>query len=82
MSATPETLLTDDLLERIRERAAAYDRDNAFFDEDLAELREAGYLTVLVPEELGGAGWRFEDVVRAQMRLAGAAPSTALAVNM
>jgi alkylation response protein AidB-like acyl-CoA dehydrogenase len=82
VSATPETLLTDDLLERIRERAAAYDRDNAFFDEDLAELREAGYLTALVPGELGGAGWGFEDVVRAQMRLAGAAPSTALAVNM
>ena len=82
MSATPETLLTDDLLERIRERAAAYDRDNAFFDEDLAELRNAGYLTAFVPEELGGLGWGFDDVVRAQMRLAGAAPSTALAVNM
>lgn len=82
MSATPETLLTDDLLERIRERAAAYDRDNAFFDEDLAELRNAGYLTAFVPEELGGLGWGFDDAVRAQMRLAGAAPSTALAVNM
>ncbi|MDQ2661090.1 MAG: acyl-CoA/acyl-ACP dehydrogenase [Actinomycetota bacterium] len=82
MSATPENLLTDDLLERIRERAAAYDRDNAFFDEDLAELREAGYLRAFVPEELGGLGWGFDDAVRAQMRLAGAAPSTALAVNM
>jgi len=82
VSATPETLLTDDLLERIRERAAAYDRDNTFFDDDLAELRDAGYLTALVPEELGGAGWGFEHVVRAQMRLASAAPSTALAINM
>lgn len=82
MSATPETLLTDDLLERIRERAAAYDRDNAFFDDDLAELRDAGYLTAFVPEELGGLGWGFDDAVRAQMRLAGAAASTALAVNM
>jgi alkylation response protein AidB-like acyl-CoA dehydrogenase len=82
VSATPETLLTDDLLERIRERAAAYDRDNAFFDEDLAELRNAGYLTAFVPEELGGLGWGFDDVVRAQMRLASAGPSTALAVNM
>ncbi|MFD4420569.1 acyl-CoA dehydrogenase family protein [Agromyces sp. NPDC058484] len=82
MSATPDTLLTDDLLERIRERAAAYDRDNAFFDDDLADLQGAGYLTALVPEELGGLGWGFEEAVRAQMRLAGAAPSTALAVNM
>ncbi|MFB9310782.1 alkylation response protein AidB-like acyl-CoA dehydrogenase [Agromyces hippuratus] len=82
MSTTPETLLHDELLERFRERAARYDRDNAFFDEDLAELREVGYLTALVPVELGGLGWTFADAVRGQMRLAGAAPATALAVNM
>jgi len=79
---TPETLLHDELLERFRERAARYDRDNVFFDEDLAELRECGYLTALVPVELGGLGWTFADAVRGQMRLAGAAPATALAVNM
>ncbi|WP_022894274.1 acyl-CoA dehydrogenase family protein [Agromyces subbeticus] len=79
---TPETLLDDELLERIRERAAGYDRDNAFFDEDLAELREAGYLTALVPAELGGLGWSLTDAVQGQMRLASAAPATALAVNM
>jgi alkylation response protein AidB-like acyl-CoA dehydrogenase len=66
----------------MRERAAGYDRDNAFFDADLAELREAGYLTALVPEEYGGLGWSFQDAVRAQGRLAGAAPATALAMNM
>jgi alkylation response protein AidB-like acyl-CoA dehydrogenase len=82
VSATPETLLHDDLLERFRERASRYDRDNAFFDDDLAELREAGYLTALVPVELGGLGWSLAEAVRAQMRLAGAAPATALAVNM
>jgi alkylation response protein AidB-like acyl-CoA dehydrogenase len=82
VSPTPETLLHDDLLERIRERAPGYDRENVFFTEDLAELREAGYLTALVPEELGGLGWGLDDAVRGQMRLAGAAPATALAVNM
>src|SRR5688500_17151641 len=81
VSATPETLLHDDLLERFRERASRYDRENAFFDEDLAELRAAGYLTALVPAELGGLGWTFADAVHAQMRLAGAAPATAVAVN-
>ncbi|WP_350349358.1 acyl-CoA dehydrogenase family protein [Agromyces sp. G08B096] len=79
---TPEQLLTDDLIDRIRERAAGYDERNAFFDEDLAELREAGYLRGLVPADLGGLGWSLEDAVRAQIRLAGAAPATALAVNM
>ncbi|QTX04038.1 acyl-CoA dehydrogenase family protein [Agromyces archimandritae] len=81
-AATPESLLDDALLDRIRERAPRYDRENAFFTEDLAELEAAGYLRALVPAELGGHGWRLEDAVRAQMRLAGAAPATALAVNM
>ena len=38
------TVLTQDLLDRIRSRAAGYDASNSFFDEDLAELRDAGYL--------------------------------------
>ena len=82
MSETPDSLLHDDLLERIRTRASGYDRDNTFFDEDLAELADAGYLRVLVPEEFGGLGWSLADAVLGQLRLAGAAPATALAVNM
>ena len=78
----PRTILTDDLLDRIRGRAAAYDRENRFPDEDLAELRAAGYLTAMVPEEYGGAGLSLEEMTTEQMRLAGAAPATALAVNM
>ena len=74
--------LPDDLLERIRERAAVHDRENTFFDDDLAELRETGYLTVFVPEEFGGPGLNLQEVSRLQQRLAGAAPGTALAVNM
>ncbi|GGR31797.1 acyl-CoA dehydrogenase family protein [Agromyces mediolanus] len=78
----PETLLDDTLLDRIRERAAGYDRDNGFFTEDLEELRERGYPRALVPVEFGGLGWSLEDAVRGQMRLGGAAPATALAINM
>lgn len=79
---TPEELLDDDLLARFRERAARYDRENAFFADDLAELRGAGYLRSVVPAELGGLGWDLPDLVRAQSRLATAAPATALGVNM
>ena len=75
-------LLSDELLERIRSRAAAYDRENAFFTEDLAELTEAGYLRALVPQGLGGLGLTLEQATREQIRLASAAPATALAVNM
>lgn len=75
-------ILTDDLLARIRERAPRYDTENTFFDEDLAELKEAGYLTAMVPESFGGVGLTLAEMTREQMRLAGAAPATALAVNM
>jgi alkylation response protein AidB-like acyl-CoA dehydrogenase len=78
----PRTLLTDDLLDAVRGRAAGYDRDNAFFDEDLAALTEAGYLRALVPTSFGGAGLGLREVAHEQARLAGAAPATALAVNM
>lgn len=75
-------VLPDELLERIRGRADGYDRQNRFFDEDFAELVDVGYLTALVPAELGGQGLTLQELTREQMRLAGAAPSTALAVNM
>lgn len=79
---SPEPLLTDDVIERIRSRAAGHDRENTFFDEDLAELVALGYLRALVPVEFGGLGFSLERTAREQLRLASAAPATALAVNM
>ena len=78
----PTTHLPDDLLERIRSRAAAVDAENRFPDEDLAELRDAGYLAILVPAALGGAGLGLAEASVLQQRLATAAPATALAINM
>jgi alkylation response protein AidB-like acyl-CoA dehydrogenase len=66
------TILTPELLQRIRSRAAGYDRDNAFFFEDLAELRGAGYLA---PRSL-------LETARDQRLLAAYAPATALGINM
>ncbi len=77
-----DSLLDEALLARIRDRAADYDRRNAFFAEDLDELRAAGYLAMMVPADLGGAGFPVAAAVREQARLAEAAPATALAVNM
>ncbi len=74
--------LTDDMLERFHQRAATYDRENRFFDEDFEELRRAGYLTIAVPADLGGRGFSLSQVVKEQRRLAYHAPATALAVNM
>jgi alkylation response protein AidB-like acyl-CoA dehydrogenase len=79
---SPRTLLTEDLLARVAERAPVHDRENTFPHEDLADLHEAGYLRAFVPERLGGPGLTLEEVAREQVRLAGAAPATALAINM
>ncbi|WP_407317231.1 acyl-CoA dehydrogenase family protein [Isoptericola halotolerans] len=75
-------LLPDDLLATVRGRAAIHDRENTFFTDDLADLRAAGYLAALVPTSLGGAGLTLRELCHEQARLAGAAPATALAVNM
>ena len=83
--ALPDVLpavLPDALLERIRGRAAGYDRDNAFFHEDLEELAAAGYLKIFVPASDGGLGLGLSAAAQLQRRLATAAPATALAVNM
>ncbi len=78
----PTTYLPDDLLERIRSRAAQVDADNVFPDQDLAELREAGYLRILVPADRGGFGLGLEQAAVLQQRLASASPATALSINM
>lgn len=69
-------------LARFRRRAARCDRDNRFCTEDFEELKRCGYLTMLVPQQYGGAGIAINQAARLQQRLAGAAPATALAVNM
>jgi alkylation response protein AidB-like acyl-CoA dehydrogenase len=77
-----EPLLTEETLDRFAARAAAYDRQNRFFQEDFGELRAARYLLLPVPSEFGGAGMTLAEVCREQRRLAYYAPATALAVNM
>ncbi|WP_309068907.1 acyl-CoA dehydrogenase family protein [Microbacterium sp.] len=82
MSIDVRDILSDELIDRIRSRAARVDADNVFPEEDLAELREAGYLRALVPADRGGLGLTLAEVSQLQQRLAEAAPATALAINM
>jgi alkylation response protein AidB-like acyl-CoA dehydrogenase len=83
-SASPSVapVLTEEMLARFASRAAAYDRENRFFEEDFEELRESKYLLLPLPMEFGGAGMTLAEVCREQRRLAYHAPATALAVNM
>jgi alkylation response protein AidB-like acyl-CoA dehydrogenase len=82
MVTTHRHILSDDILARCRERAPIYDQENRFFTEDFEELKNAGYLTMPVPQELGGFGLTLAEVCREQRRLAYHAPPTALAMNM
>lgn len=76
------SVLSDELLAGCGQRAATYDRENTFFTEDFEALRDAGYLRLAVPAELGGLGRNLADVCAEQRRLAYWAAPTALAVNM
>lgn len=77
-----DEVLTKELLNGIRQRAAGFDERNEFPTKDLEVLKDAGYLAALTPTQDGGLGWNFATVVDAQKKLAAYAPATALAVNM
>lgn len=82
VTETSTTVLTDAMLERFARRAPEYDRENRFFTEDFEELRDAGYLLLPVPEEMGGAGLDLAGICQQQRRLAYHAAPTALGINM
>jgi hypothetical protein len=81
----PRDLLTDDLLGRLHGADDLPDGtagvDAAAIATDFGLLREAGYLTVTLPRELGGLGCTLRQAACGQRRLAGVAPLTALAVS-
>jgi alkylation response protein AidB-like acyl-CoA dehydrogenase len=82
MTVATVGLLPESMLDTFRARAATYDRDNRFFQEDFDDLREFGYLQLAVPKEFGGLGYTLAEVARETRRLAMYAPATALAMNM
>lgn len=64
-----DTVLTEEILTGIRQRAAGYDERNEFPYKDLEVLRDTGYLAALSAEKDGGLGWNFAAVVDAQKNL-------------
>jgi alkylation response protein AidB-like acyl-CoA dehydrogenase len=76
------TALADRLAGSFAERADEHDRDASFPYENYDEMRDAGFLGLTVPVELGGLGAGLYDMCLALERLAGGCSSTALAVTM
>lgn len=62
-------------------RATRHDQEGSFPFENFADLREAGYLKLTVPQEFGGNGLSLYTLVMLQERLAYGDGSTALAVG-
>jgi alkylation response protein AidB-like acyl-CoA dehydrogenase len=87
----PKAVLPDDdkyvslameLGPKIAKNAEAHDRDNTFVADSYELLKEAGYLRLPIPTELGGQGASLRQVCYAQAELAKYCGSTALAANM
>jgi len=70
------------LAAEVATRADAADRAGALPAEDVAALRDAGYLALPVPVEFGGRGASLLTCVAAQMALAQGSASTALVAAM
>ncbi|MCK1798977.1 acyl-CoA/acyl-ACP dehydrogenase [Streptomyces sp. XM4193] len=75
-SAAPD--VPDALVALLAANAAEVDRNARFPVENLAALRSAGQLGLLVPRRYGGAGGDLADLVRTAERLAGGCLSTAM----
>ena len=63
-------------------RAAQHDEEGSFPFENYARLKETGYTTLIIPEQLGGLGATLLERIKAQERLAQGCGATALAINM
>lgn len=74
-------LKAEELASRFAERAAVHDREGSFPFENFADLREAGYLKLMVPKLFGGEELSLYEMVMLQERLAYGDGSTALAVG-
>jgi alkylation response protein AidB-like acyl-CoA dehydrogenase len=79
---TDWTAVATDLAAEFAPRAAEIDREGRFPLENVERMKEVGYLTSVVPAELGGGGLDLAGFAACQKILAGGCASTALAINM
>ncbi|MCB9009807.1 MAG: acyl-CoA/acyl-ACP dehydrogenase, partial [Ardenticatenaceae bacterium] len=70
------------LAEQFATRADEADRAGTLPAEDVAALKESGYLGISVPREFGGYGLSLRDCVAAQLALAQGSTSTAIVAGM
>jgi alkylation response protein AidB-like acyl-CoA dehydrogenase len=74
--------LARELAPAMAARAAAYDVDGAFPQQDFDDIRAAGLLGLMVPESLGGMGLSFGGYLEVARELGRGNGATALIFNM
>ena len=75
--------LAEELAADFAARAAEHDRAGTYPHEDVAALRDSGYLAAPIPQELGGLGVEsVHDLLVASSRLSRGQPSVAIGANM
>ncbi|MEM9010374.1 MAG: acyl-CoA dehydrogenase family protein [Pseudomonadota bacterium] len=67
---------------RFAERAAIYDAEGRFPTENYADLRQAGFLGLVIPTEYGGLGADYETYCHVSAEMARWCGATALTFNM
>ncbi len=79
---TDWTAVATGLAAEFAPRAAEIDREARFPVENIERMKEVGYLSSVVPVEVGGGGADLATFAACQKIIAGACASTALATNM
>ena len=70
------------LVPQLAERSAQHDRDGTFVADCFDELRAQGFMSLLVPTELGGGGATHAEACAVLSELARGCPSTSLSYSM
>lgn len=63
-------------------RAIEYDNSDSFVEQNYNDLKENGFFSAIIPQELGGSGISFSDMCNLLRELAQYCGSTALALSM
>lgn len=82
LNAVTAVSLAKELASDLATRADAADRAGRLPQEDVAALRQSGYLGLSVPREFGGFGLSLRDCLAAHVELAQGSASTAMVAGM
>lgn len=74
--------IVDDLGKEFAKRSADYDKNDLFVNENYEALKQHGFLTAMIPEELGGGGISHGEMCQLLRKIARYDSSTALALSM